>query len=239
MEVTAPRRRTKEQTREHLLDTGGQLLTTRGPSLPVQHVRLVEALKAAGLTVGAAYRIWDRQEDYHRDLGRWAARWCRDRIADRLGQAAEFPGADPHGRLGALVTLLVDGDDQRLAGSLTGAAALDPEVDLALRERTDLIVGALRRGCHEWLLATGRRLRVSTDLDEVATVIAQFALGVTTFPAPAESGGLAELPRGAVTLIEGWSEPVPPARVDARPSRRRRSITILPAVRPAPIATPA
>ena len=34
----------------------------------MQHIRLQEVLRSVGLTTGAAYRIWDDQDEFHRDL---------------------------------------------------------------------------------------------------------------------------------------------------------------------------
>lgn len=44
------------------------MLLERGVSAGVQHIRLQEVLRRAGLTTGAAYRLWADQNDYQRDL---------------------------------------------------------------------------------------------------------------------------------------------------------------------------
>ncbi|WP_405371573.1 MULTISPECIES: hypothetical protein [unclassified Microbacterium] len=61
-------RRTGEQTKTLLLRTGMQMLIERGVSAGVQHIRLQDVVRRAGLTSGAAYRLWGDQTDYHRDL---------------------------------------------------------------------------------------------------------------------------------------------------------------------------
>ena len=61
-------RRTLDETRSLLLDTGVRQLHERGLFVAVTHVRLADVAKAADLTTGAAYRVWERQEDFHRDL---------------------------------------------------------------------------------------------------------------------------------------------------------------------------
>ncbi|MCT9819760.1 hypothetical protein N3K63_05595 [Microbacterium sp. W1N] len=61
-------RRTGEQTRELLLRVGMQMLFERGASAGVQHIRLQEVLRRAGLTTGAAYRLWSDQDEYQREL---------------------------------------------------------------------------------------------------------------------------------------------------------------------------
>lgn len=61
-------RRTAEDTRRLILEAAIQLLLERGATAGVQHIRLQEVLRSVGLTTGAAYRIWDDQDDFHRDL---------------------------------------------------------------------------------------------------------------------------------------------------------------------------
>jgi len=61
-------RRTLDETRALLLRTGLELLHDRGLFVAVTHIRLADVARAADLTTGAAYRIWERQEDFHLDL---------------------------------------------------------------------------------------------------------------------------------------------------------------------------
>lgn len=86
-------RRTSEQTKALLIETGMELLLERGPSGAVSHVRLQQVLKRAGLTTGAAYRLWSDQDAYQHDLAVYAARWRDDeptaRIVARIGPLLE------------------------------------------------------------------------------------------------------------------------------------------------------
>lgn len=77
-------RRTGEQTRELLLRVGMQMLLERGASAGVQHIRLQEVLRRAGLTTGAAYRLWADQEEYQREL---AVAMLRTRLSDPADSA--------------------------------------------------------------------------------------------------------------------------------------------------------
>ena len=61
-------RRTAEDTRRLILEAAIQLLLERGATAGVQHIRLQEVLRSVGLTTGAAYRIWNDQDEFHRDL---------------------------------------------------------------------------------------------------------------------------------------------------------------------------
>jgi len=61
-------RRTGEETRALLLRVGIEMLFERGAAAGVQHIRLQDVLRRAGLTTGAAYRLWTDQTEYQRDL---------------------------------------------------------------------------------------------------------------------------------------------------------------------------
>ena len=67
-------RRSADQTRDLLLQTAVQLLHEKGTAAGVGHIRLADVVKRAGLTTGAAYRLWADQEEFHRDLAVCAMR---------------------------------------------------------------------------------------------------------------------------------------------------------------------
>ena len=94
-------RRTGEETRALLLRVGMQMLLERGVAAGVQHIRLQEVLRRAGLTTGAAYRLWADQSDYQRDL---AVAMVRLRIRS---DPAEYPRA----AIEDLVAAGADGDE--------------------------------------------------------------------------------------------------------------------------------
>lgn len=54
------------------------MLYETGITPPVAHIRLQNVLRRAGLTTGAAYRIWAGQEDFQRDLAEEATLHRRD-----------------------------------------------------------------------------------------------------------------------------------------------------------------
>ena len=86
---TAPtKRRSAEQTRQLLLDTAVQILHEKGPAAGVLHVRLSDVLARTGLTTGAAYRLWDNQQDFHDALAVAAMRWRDRSMLARTTQAA-------------------------------------------------------------------------------------------------------------------------------------------------------
>ena len=68
-------RRTTEQTRQLLLSVGTRLVYERGVHVGVTHIKLSDVVAATGLTTGAAYRCWENQDAFHRDLAAAAVRW--------------------------------------------------------------------------------------------------------------------------------------------------------------------
>jgi AcrR family transcriptional regulator len=82
-------RRTGEETRRLLIATGLDMLHERGITVGVSHIRLQEVVKRAGLTTGAAYRLWDDQDQFHQDLSVAAARWRAEPPVARTVAAIE------------------------------------------------------------------------------------------------------------------------------------------------------
>lgn len=95
-------RRSSEQTRQLLLDTAVQLLHETGPTAGVLHVRLSDVVARAGLTTGAAYRLWADQQDFHDALAVAAMRW-RDRSMLARTTKAAFAVVADGGDIGELL----------------------------------------------------------------------------------------------------------------------------------------
>jgi AcrR family transcriptional regulator len=85
-------RRSGEQTKDLLIRTGLAMLLDRGVAAGVSHIRLQEVVRRAGLTTGAAYRLWPDQDAFHHDLAVAAASWRTD-----------LPVAGTWARIGELV----------------------------------------------------------------------------------------------------------------------------------------
>lgn len=62
-------------TRQLLLDTALEMLFEEGIRAGVSHIRLQDVVKRAGLTTGAAYRVWENQPAFHHDLVATAVVW--------------------------------------------------------------------------------------------------------------------------------------------------------------------
>jgi len=135
-------RRTGDETRTLLLRVGMQMLLERGAAAGVQHIRLQEVLRRAGLTSGAAYRLWADQNDYQRDLAVAMVRLRLSSPADHIRAAV----AD-------LVATGADGDDviRAAADDHVRAAAADVEDSAdALDAQQFLISLALRATAQTW-----------------------------------------------------------------------------------------
>lgn len=136
-------RRTGEETRALLLRVGMQMLLERGVAAGVQHIRLQEVLRRAGLTTGAAYRLWADQSDYQRDL---AVAMVRLRIRS---DPAEYPRA----AIEDLVAAGADGDEVIRAAAAAHVQSItvdtdDPAHDLDAQQF--LVTLALRAAAETW-----------------------------------------------------------------------------------------
>ncbi|WP_336630851.1 MULTISPECIES: hypothetical protein [unclassified Microbacterium] len=135
-------RRTGEETRALLLRVGMQMLLERGVSAGVQHIRLQEVLRHAGLTTGAAYRLWADQSDYQRDLAVAMVRL-------RLSAPADYV----HTAIGELIASGADGDDviRAAAEAHLRSAMMDADDPArSLDGKQFLISLALRTTAHTW-----------------------------------------------------------------------------------------
>ncbi|GAA1635440.1 hypothetical protein [Microbacterium flavum] len=136
------KRRSGDETRALLLRVGMQVLLERGVSAGVQHIRLQDVLRRAGLTTGAAYRLWADQNDYQRDLAVAMVQLRLSRPTDYVRTAVE-----------KLIAEGADGNDVIRAAAEshlrpTAADADDPAA--ALDSQQFLIALALRTTAHTW-----------------------------------------------------------------------------------------
>lgn len=135
-------RRTGDETRALLLRVGMQMLLERGVAAGVQHIRLQEVLRRAGLTTGAAYRLWTDQSDYQRDL---AVAMVRLRLSDPTAYAQA-----------AIERLVADGapDDEiirAVGASHVASISTDPNDRERARDTQQFLVTlALRASADSW-----------------------------------------------------------------------------------------
>lgn len=135
-------RRSGDETRALLLRVGMQMLLERGVSAGVQHIRLQDVLRQAGLTTGAAYRLWADQNDYQRDLAVAMVRL-------RLSSPAEYART----AVEELIAAGADGDDVIRAAAEAHLRSTSVDADdpaSALDAHQFLISLALRTTAQTW-----------------------------------------------------------------------------------------
>lgn len=225
-------RRTLEETRALLLRTGVGLLHDRGLFVAVTHVRLSDVAKAADLTTGAAYRVWERQEDFHRDLAVAAVRYRSEETLHRTIQQihAAVDGGAPLSevlRIGALAQLQVSSptDPFQIALGLRMLSGAVAEVAEASRQRHAESTAAFGQLYDAMLNRYDRRMRAPLDVQAMADALAALTEGfalqsLSGLPHPTFE--LDDLPDGVGRewtliglaiegIVERLTEPRPPA----------------------------
>lgn len=223
-----------EETRRILLGIGLRMLHERGPSATVSHIRLSSVLRRAGLTTGAAYRIWDDQTAYQRDLALEALRY-RDHLSNARTVAAVVPAILTDAaswqeviRRGAEPNLRSYPEDVAFLTSLAIRASSygDPELLEAGHERHREALASYGELYDAVLGWSGRRMRPGFRLLDLAAALAaasegfglQNAAGVPheRLQLDAVAGGAGDvqwslLAVTAVALCEQMTEPEPEA----------------------------
>lgn len=177
-------RRTLAQTRTVLLDSGLRLLERSGMSVGVSHVKLGEVAKQAGLTTGAAYRCWDSQEHFHRDLAIAALGWRnRQSIADTVDAIRHL--VDQRAawqevvRVGAARYLQTCRDDPSFIASiaLRSTASEDLALQAAARDRLASAVAAFAELYQAMFLVYDRAIRPPLTLQQFSETLAALSEG--------------------------------------------------------------
>ena len=207
-----------------LLRVGMQMLLERGVAAGVQHIRLQDVLRQAGLTTGAAYRLWADQNDYQRDL---AVAMVRLRLNAPTDSAHEAVGpllaagasgddvirvaADAHVRSASIDAGFpadtLDAQQFLIALALRTTAQTWPELREASRERHRESIEAFAQLYAAIMDAYGLRMReplTITDLTEAIMALSEgFAVhtleGVSHPRYTATAAG--EIPDGEWTLL--------------------------------------
>lgn len=214
-------RRTAEDTRRLILEAAIQLLLERGATAGVQHIRLQEVLRSVGLTTGAAYRIWDDQDEFHRDL---AVEMVGLRFAPPVSSAA---GAiddvlnsggtlDDVARVAALdfVTysskfhLEPESRDSHAfitALALRTAAGAWPELRVASAERHRESIAAFATFYAELLHRYRRRMRDPLTIEDFTEAMAALGEGFAIRAAQGLDHPTYDIPEGAELPSGAWT----------------------------------
>jgi AcrR family transcriptional regulator len=185
-------RRTAAETRSMLIETGIALLHERGVTAGVAHIRLQDVVKRAGLTTGAAYRLWPDQSAFHHDLAVAATGWRDDSPLTRtLGAIRQL--VDDRAPLREVIRQATaahvealhgaDGNGPRPSNSfltalaLRAAAARSDDLRAASRARHRESVGSFTELYAVLLREYDRRMRPPFTLDHLAVAVAALGEG--------------------------------------------------------------
>ena len=177
-------RRTLDQTRALLIDVGIRLLHERRVSVSVTHVRLADVVAEAGLTTGAAYRCWENQAAFHRDLAVAAAKW-RDKDSVTETVEAIKGVVDERGPLSEMLRRGADANLYRYPDhtsflttiALRTCAPADPAVAEAGREHLTTAIDSFSDLYGTLLVVYGRRMRSPYTVRHLATALAALSEG--------------------------------------------------------------
>ena len=229
-------KRTREETRQLLLDVGIGLLYERGIHLGVTHIKLSDVVAAAGLTTGAAYRCWENQDAFYRDLAA-AALLKREKmpVDETIARIAPLLAADAPlaeiVRTGAEANLHRYPEDTayltKIALRVCGPA--NDEMAEATQRRFKTSMDSYGSMYRELLGVFGRRMRHPYTVRHLALSLTALSEG---FAVQAMSG--TEHPRlertdlgprvgsdwtlfacGVQAVIEQFTEPIPACDTDA------------------------
>lgn len=187
-------RRTGEETRALLLRVGMQMLLERGVAAGVQHIRLQDVLRRAGLTTGAAYRLWGDQTDYQRDLAvsmmrlrlSGPADYAREAVADLIARDASGDdviraAAEYHVRASWRdvedPTEELDAHSYLIALALRTTAHTWPELKEASRERHRESTAAFNEFYQYLMDAYGYRMRAPLTVSDFTDALAALGEG--------------------------------------------------------------
>lgn len=218
-------RRTGDETRALLLRVGMQLLLERGVAAGVQHIRLQEVLRRAGLTTGAAYRLWADQNDYQRDLAVAMVRlrirsdpaeYPRIAVEDLVAAAADGDEVVRAATAAHVQSLTLDTDDPThdldaqqflVTIALRATAETWPELREATRERHRGSIAAFAEFYLYLMEAYGLRLRSPLTIEDFTELMAAMSEGfalraIEGIPHPmVEATASDEFPEGSWTLF--------------------------------------
>lgn len=173
-----------------LIAIAKDLVLARGVSSGVAHIRLQEVLRIAGLTTGAAYRIWADQEEFQQELAEAVIGWRVDASTASTREvvcAAGWPESlDDVVRLGAERHMATFAAENRtdaesriflFALALRATAQGTDSLVAASRARHTCSVGEFTAFYTEVMSRYGMRLRGSYTMTQFSTAMAALGEG--------------------------------------------------------------
>lgn len=205
-------RRSAAQTRQLLLDTAIGMYHELGARAGVSHVRLSDVVRRAGLTTGAAYRLWDDQSAFHTELAREAIRW-RDRNASARTIAAIRPIVESRApveemiRCGAEANLYSAHDNEAFLATLALRAAAWGTAELmdVSRERMDESLAEFEQLYIGLLEVYGRRMREPFTTQHLTLALSALTEGFGIHGATGVDHPRVEIPSDDPRVGRDWS----------------------------------
>jgi len=220
-----PARRTPEEGRHALLEAGRALANQRPAPPPLDHVRLTDVARHAGVSAGALYHYWDTQDDYRDDLldhlfapERFEPAAHVGELADAVAGAAgaPMPPLDEQIRIGAAIEFegLLDNPDLRVLLALWAAG--DPAVQSRL-------AGHFRGAGRRWadfyedsFRTAGVEVRPPFTYEMLAVLLGAIGDGLAVrasvepgaVPVDLDGRGWGLLPAALVSLLPAFSRPI-------------------------------
>lgn len=206
-------RRSPDQTRTLLIETAIDMLHERGAAAGVAHIKLSEVVKRAGLTTGAAYRLWDDQAAFHQELAAAAVRW-RDEKTPYVGLMQRLrpllaDNAPLHEilRVGAEVNVYSFPADSgflttvALRASAVGDATLQAESHRRHREAMDAYTDLYRA----MLTHFNRRMRAPFTVEHLCRALAALSEGFSLHAISGDSHPTLKMPPTDTESSQEWT----------------------------------
>jgi AcrR family transcriptional regulator len=161
------------------------MLYDKGLFVAVTHIRLADVAKEADLTTGAAYRIWERQDDFHRDLAVAAVRHREivsiqatfDRIHQAIADKAPLAEVLRLGALAGLYNTQGPNDPFLITLALRAASGNVPELAEASRLRHTESMAAFEELYGALLHHYRRRMRPPFGIEALSHSLAALSEG--------------------------------------------------------------
>ena len=188
------------------------MLHEQGPTAGVSHIRLSEVVERAGLTTGAAYRLWEDQRAFHAELAIAAVRW-RDRSSTSNTLQQISPVMLSGGpwqeviRRGAAANLQSFPDDIAFLTTLAlRASAYGQDALVAASHERHIEAMAAYGDMYSQVLAVyRRRLRPPFTIDHLCSAFAALAEGFGVQAASGEAHPQIMIPSGDPQIGEEWT----------------------------------
>ena len=166
-----PKNASAQTTRDELLRAASDALDETGFDTTV-HLRLTDVTRRAGRTTGAAYQLWPRQHQFHRNLAEAALE--REIEAPLVGLGTSSTDA-----LAALVAGQLADPRYRTLIHYWAAAQTDTSLGAALASAFERYDATRRSAIAVWLSRAGREPLPPRTAAEVACMIGALVDGLT------------------------------------------------------------